>query len=191
MDDRYDHILLNDWAMGDSAQIKYVPASFRIPGNDGNRFNGSVNGTFNASVPVAVANALHEISDHLPVMLKLAIGPALASSTDPSEEEAEAEPFQFTISDHSPGSTPVPSGQWIQVPQRYAEGWCRWEIRDAIGRRMEQGEDAVDARGRILFREPMMAKGLYTLTVEWRGNARHGSLSGKVRYASQPFWGGH
>jgi len=189
MDDRYDHILLNDWAMGDSAQIKYVPASFRIPGNDGNRFNGSVNGTFNASVPVAVANALHEISDHLPVMLKLAIGPALVSSTELSE--AVAEPFRFTISPHSPASPSIPSSQWIQFPNSYAEGFCRWEIRDAMGRRMEQGEDAVDALGRIQFREPVMAKGWYTLTVEWQGNARHGSLSGKMRYASQPFWGGH
>lgn len=191
MDDRYDHILLNDWAMGDSAQVKYVPASFRIPGNDGNRFNGSVNGTFNASVPVAVANALHEISDHLPVMLKLAIGPALVSSTEPSETTAEAEPFRFTISCHSPASPSTGTGQWIQFPKSYAEGWCRWEIRDAIGRRMEQGEDAVDALGRIQFREPVMAKGLYTLTVEWQGNASHGSLSGKAQYASQPFWGGH
>ncbi|MFM8684966.1 MAG: hypothetical protein ACKODJ_00255, partial [Bacteroidota bacterium] len=104
---------------------------------------------------------------------------------------AEAEPFRFTISCHSLASPSIPSGQWIQFPESYAEGWCRWEIRDAMGRRVEQGEDAVDALGRIQFREPRMAKGRYTLTVAWKGNARHGSLSGKVRYASQPFWGGY
>ncbi len=186
MDDRYDHILLNDWAMGDSAQIKYVPASFRIPGNDGNRFNGSVNGTFNASVPVAVANALHEISDHLPVMLKLAIGPALVSSTDPSYDALEEEAFQFTISQNSPSSTLISFRPWIQFPKVYAEGWCRWKLWDPMGRLVEQGADGVDGLGRVQFKEPY-SKGWYSLTVEWLGNAKHGSMNGKARRASRSF----
>jgi len=186
LDDRYDHILLNDWATGDSAQVKYVPASFRIPGNDGNRFNGSVNGTFNASVPVAVANALHEISDHLPVVLKLAIGPAGASSADPAEDGSWDEPFRFTISQ---SSNTVPSAlahRYIQFPRPYADGLCRWEIRDAMGRLADQGSAWVDSRGRVMLND-LVAKGWFSLSVEWNGNPNHRGLSGKVFRSSQGF----
>lgn len=179
LDDRYDHILVNDWIMGDSARVRYVPASFRIPGNDGNRFNGSVNGTFNASVPVAVANALHEISDHLPVVLKLAIGPSLPSSAGTFEDVGLNENFGFSISRVPNAISSDFASLCIQFPRGFAEGWCSWVLRDAMGRLTGQGSDWVDALGRVHFSE-FGNKGWFSLSVEWHGNARHQGWSGKV-----------
>lgn len=166
LDDRYDHILVNDWIMGDSAHVKYIPASFRIPGNDGNRFNGSVNGTFNASVPVNVANALHEISDHLPVVIKLAVGPAIPSSNEPVLGDGLEDAFHFVLNQRLYGESSSTLNRILQFPRRFAHGWCRWEIRDSAGRMIVRGNDWVDARGQVMLQHPL-GTGYYTLSVEW------------------------
>lgn len=148
LDDRYDHILVNDFVLGDSAGIRYVPASFRILGNDGNRFNGNVNGTFNASVPVAVANALYDISDHLPVVLKLAVGPSLPSSVlDPSPDASVGEGtgnWRLVCDPWRPGS-------WsVQVPEGGRSGRWNWVLRSLDGRLLESGSlDAAIGDGGI------------------------------------------
>ncbi|MGD1843990.1 MAG: T9SS type A sorting domain-containing protein [Salibacteraceae bacterium] len=71
MDDRFDLILANSHVINDSANISIVPGSYDALGQDGNRFNGTINSPSNASVPVGVANALFEMSDHLPVIVDL------------------------------------------------------------------------------------------------------------------------
>jgi hypothetical protein len=150
LDDRYDHILVNDFVMGDSAGLRYVPASFRILGNDGNRFNGNVNGTFNASVPLSVANALYDISDHLPVVLKLAVGPALPSSTQGgpnSDASGQGTKGLRLVCD------PLQPGAWSVRVSGNALGlrWA-WVLRGLDGRVLDSGtlEDCVndcDVRG--------------------------------------------
>jgi hypothetical protein len=150
LDDRYDHILVNDFVMGDSAGLRYVPASFRILGNDGNRFNGNVNGTFNASVPLSVANALYEISDHLPVVLKLAVGPALPSSTQGgpnSDASGQGTKGLRLVCD------PLQPGAWSVRVSGHGLGlrWA-WVLRGLDGRVLDSGtlEDCVndcDVRG--------------------------------------------
>jgi hypothetical protein len=150
LDDRYDHILVNDFVMGDSAGLRYVPASFRILGNDGNRFNGNVNGTFNASVPLSVANALYDISDHLPVVLKLAVGPALPSSTQGgpnSDASGQGTKGLRLVCD------PLQPGAWSVRVSGHGLGlrWA-WVLRGLDGRVLDSGtlEDCVndcDVRG--------------------------------------------
>jgi endonuclease/exonuclease/phosphatase family metal-dependent hydrolase len=73
MDDRFDHIMINSYVRDDSARVQYVPGSYLVVGNDGIRFNGAVNSPSNQQVPPAVANALAAASDHLPVVIKLAV----------------------------------------------------------------------------------------------------------------------
>ena len=150
LDDRYDHILVNDFVMGDSAGIRYVPASFRVLGNDGNRFNGNVNGTFNASVPLSIANALYDISDHLPVVLKLAVGPALPSSTQGgpnSDASGQGTKGLRLVCD------PLQPGAWSVRVSGHGLGlrWA-WVLRGLDGRVLDSGtlEDCVndcDVRG--------------------------------------------
>ena len=128
---------MNDFVMWDSAGLRYVPASFRILGNDGNRFNGNVNGTFNASVPLSVANALYDISDHLPVVLKLAVGPTIPSSVqDPTQDASDGQgagDWRLVCDLWSPGS-------WsVKVPENEREGRWAWVLRGLDGRLLESG----------------------------------------------------
>jgi exonuclease III len=73
MDDRFDIIFLNDPIMNGTSKVSYVPDSYLSIGQDGNRFNGTINSGTNTAVPQSVANALFYMSDHLPVYLELAI----------------------------------------------------------------------------------------------------------------------
>ncbi len=73
MDDRFDFILASFYIMNNISKVSYVPNSYSVVGQDGNRFNQSINSPANYSVPSAVVSALQNMSDHLPVSLKLKI----------------------------------------------------------------------------------------------------------------------
>jgi hypothetical protein len=68
LDDRYDHILVNQTALTSSARMRYLPGSLKPVGNDGLHFNVAINIGTNNSVPGNVLTALYEVSDHLPVV---------------------------------------------------------------------------------------------------------------------------
>jgi hypothetical protein len=91
MDDRFD-IWLTSGSMQDGEGLDYLPnftvadgAYPYVYGNDGTKFNNDINsGGSNGMVPIAVANALHDASDHLPAVITLQV-PAkvvVASSLD-------------------------------------------------------------------------------------------------------------
>lgn len=70
MDDRFDMILYSA-SVAQPGGIGVVPNSLLAYGNDGNHYNDSINRLPNTAVSAAVANALHNASDHLPVLLTL------------------------------------------------------------------------------------------------------------------------
>jgi exonuclease III len=71
LDDRFD-LMLGSYPLNDGQGLDIVPGGTFAYGNDGQHFNDDVNGNgFNLAVPLAVANALHEASDHLPVICTL------------------------------------------------------------------------------------------------------------------------
>jgi len=78
MDDRFD-IWFTSYSMQDGQGLDYFPdntvshgALPFVYGNDGTKFNKDINdGGSNQMVPIAVANALHDASDHLPVVFTL------------------------------------------------------------------------------------------------------------------------
>ncbi len=74
MDDRFDMILVSNDVLNGSQGVKYVNGSYKAVGQDGNRFNGSVNDGNNAAVPQSVANSLFYMSDHLPVVMEVSVG---------------------------------------------------------------------------------------------------------------------
>jgi hypothetical protein len=86
MDDRFD-LWLTSTGMQDGEGLDYlvdnVVAHGAYPytyGNDGSKFNTDINaGGTNGMVPIAVANALHDASDHLPVVITLQV-PAKVST---------------------------------------------------------------------------------------------------------------
>ena len=69
MDDRFDMILYSK-AISLSGGMTYVANSEIAYGNDGNHFNDSINQMPNTAVTQAVANALYNCSDHVPVIAR-------------------------------------------------------------------------------------------------------------------------
>ena len=74
MDDRFDFILISKSIKYGWEKVEYVNASYQSVGQDGKHYNkGLLDSPINTAVPYDVLQALGNNSDHLPVMLKLAI----------------------------------------------------------------------------------------------------------------------
>ena len=73
LDDRFDIILVSPYIYYGTDRIHLVEGSYHALGQDGARFNGSVLSPANNSVPNNVAVALYQQSDHLPVIMDMAI----------------------------------------------------------------------------------------------------------------------
>lgn len=73
MDDRFDMILVSPYIYYGSNRMHIIEGSYHALGQDGQRFNGSILSPANNSVPANVANALYQQSDHLPVIMDMAI----------------------------------------------------------------------------------------------------------------------
>lgn len=71
MDDRFDFILISNAVLDGSDNVQYLDDSYHALGQDGERFNQSINSPVNNSVPANIVNALFNMSDHLPVILNL------------------------------------------------------------------------------------------------------------------------
>jgi PKD repeat protein len=67
LDDRFDMILYSS-AISLSGGMTYVSGSLKVFGNDGTLHNDSINDPSNTAVSPSVANALHNASDHIPVI---------------------------------------------------------------------------------------------------------------------------
>jgi endonuclease/exonuclease/phosphatase family metal-dependent hydrolase len=67
MDDRFDFVLASDALMNGTDKLKILPATYKALGQDGNRFNQSIDNPTNNIISTSVANALANMSDHLPV----------------------------------------------------------------------------------------------------------------------------
>lgn len=79
LDDRFD-LFVTSQSVQDGAGLDLVPATYLAYGNDGQHFNTDINGGgFNTAVGLTIANALHDASDHIPVLLQLQL-PARVSA---------------------------------------------------------------------------------------------------------------
>lgn len=67
MDDRFDIILASDAVISGTQKMKFIPGTYSALGQDGNRFNQSIDNPTNNTIPAPLANALAKMSDHLPV----------------------------------------------------------------------------------------------------------------------------
>ena len=78
MDDRFDFILVSDELRFGTKSISYIEDSYKAFGQDGLHFNGSIGAPpANGVVSEEVAYALQNMSDHLPVVLKLHVDKTL------------------------------------------------------------------------------------------------------------------
>lgn len=82
LDDRFDFILFSPECTTATARAQYVPGSFWVVGQDGQRFKQAITATpLPAGYPTAVINALYAVSDHLPVVARFALSVAVATGT--------------------------------------------------------------------------------------------------------------
>lgn len=72
MDDRFDFILASS-SMMDAEGMSYVPGTYDCYGNDGNHFNLAINAAPVIPEGAAMAGALHEASDHMPVIMTVQV----------------------------------------------------------------------------------------------------------------------
>ena len=89
LDDRFDFILVSSPVYYGSRKVSYVDGSYTALGNDGNHFNKSINSPANQAVPSSVADALYNMSDHLPVIMDLAVDVSPVSVSAPSVADYE------------------------------------------------------------------------------------------------------
>ena len=77
LDDRFDFILVSPYVYYGSERVQVLPESYHALGQDGRRFNGSIVSPNNTVVPTNVANALYNMSDHLPIISDFIIDAAV------------------------------------------------------------------------------------------------------------------
>ncbi|UKN02062.1 T9SS type A sorting domain-containing protein [Paracrocinitomix mangrovi] len=74
MDDRFDFIFMSPDLKSWGNQAKLIDGTYWAYGQDGNHFNGEINGSpTNTSLPTAVIDALYLMSDHLPVYAEIEV----------------------------------------------------------------------------------------------------------------------
>jgi hypothetical protein len=69
LDDRFDFILTSSNVLNGYNKVKALPSTYHAVGQDGNRYNGTIISPTNNSIPSAVATALFNMSDHLPLVM--------------------------------------------------------------------------------------------------------------------------
>jgi len=95
MDDRFDFILASDYIMSGYNHYEYIEGTYKALGQDGSNFNGALRISGNSAVPSTVAQALYNMSDHLPVYMEIKVDQDLGEPL--SAEEIENSP-QINIS---------------------------------------------------------------------------------------------
>ena len=79
LDDRYDFILISENIQTGIDNVEYLDDSYEAIGQDGEHFNGALNSSpANTSVPADILEALYQMSDHLPIVIKLAVDKTLS-----------------------------------------------------------------------------------------------------------------
>ncbi len=110
MDDRFDFILASTPLIEGARGAKYIEDSYWAYGQDGNRLNGSLISPTNNSLPANIISALYNMSDHLPVTLKIHMDHELYLSDGLSDFYAPTikviNPVSNTIDFYIDGITP-------------------------------------------------------------------------------------
>lgn len=137
LDDRFDFILISDEVRFGTRNVRYIQSSYKAVGQDGLRFDGTINGPpQNAVVPQDVADALFHMSDHLPVTLKLRVdkviglnenntSPFLAElAPNPAQQQTRLSFYQSLAENVSVEiidlkGTKVSSYNWLQSPGKH------------------------------------------------------------------------
>ncbi len=90
MDDRFDFILLSDQLMSANTRIVYQEESYQALGNNGTCYNQDlIDCSTTDNVSFELLSALYHMSDHLPIVLSLAINEMVSIVDLPSSSESQ------------------------------------------------------------------------------------------------------
>jgi hypothetical protein len=158
MDDRFDFILTSRQVLDGSEGLQYVDGSYRAFGNAGNGFDQGLScGSANPSVPNAVCLALRNMSDHLPVVMEVAIQGQRTTDLQVMAQSLQVVPSPFDQQLTLTFSAGVPRG----------EGW-EVTLMDATGRTV--GTQAwPSGQTRLIMATDAWPTGLYLLRLS-QGN---------------------
>lgn len=133
LDDRFDFILTSANVLNGYDKIKAIPSSYHALGQDGSRFNGTIISPTNNLVPSAVANAMYNMSDHLPLIMDFQVYyPSCGTSIGKSVKSNFALNLQNPVAD--------------QLIFNY-----RTEVKSALSMTI------IDINGRIIFQKSIPA----------------------------------
>jgi len=169
--DWYIHMLTSSWLAHNYDYIKYIPNSFNVIGNDGNRLDISVNDTVsrgkNTSAPDSVLNAEFELSDKYPVTEKFAI-------TYNSTGTGPANPVN-AIQEYSSGlgqihyNNPVSDRIYLTFPQQLIGQQILLSWYDVTGRLLSS--EQLIPQQTTLSRPVNLVSGLYILRIQAFGGS--------------------
>ena len=159
LDDRFDFILVSSPVYYGSRKVSYVTDSYHALGNDGNHFNKSINSPANQAVPSSVADALYNMSDHLPVIMDLAIDVSPVSVSAPSVADYEVHVVN-----------PVKDQLQINILPSNEEDMLI-ELYSLEGKLLMREQQQVSADGARLFFDFPYTSGFYILKITDSHNA--------------------
>ncbi len=157
LDDRFDFVLPGA-ALLDGLGLELDPASYFALGNDGAHLNVSIVTGANSAVSPEVAEALHQASDHLPLLVELAWMDDTAVATLPAAPRLDAWPNPFNPATRLAFSLPT-------------AGRARLEVFDTRGRRVARllDEDAPAGPLALDWRPTQLPAGLYLAALRLDG----------------------
>jgi len=122
MDDRFDWLFTSESLLNEESEMHYISGTYWAVGNDGNHFNQSINDGNNSSVSDAVANALYDASDHLPVYMDVWFNDLVFSDAGIVITEIMPNPSQVSDS----------YGEWFEIYNSSPDiiDLNGWHIRD-------------------------------------------------------------
>lgn len=149
LDDRFDIILVSPYIYYGSDRIHFIEDSYHALGQDGERFNGTILSPANHSIPSNVAQALYQQSDHLPVIMDMAIDAHVGTPLYKTN-------FQVNV------INPVQETLYINLQNDKAEDYTI-SIFSADGRLVMNQHERLDAGAHRLHYSFPFRKGVYLL----------------------------
>lgn len=159
LDDRFDFILVSSPVYYGSRKVSYVDGSYTALGNDGNHFNKSINYSTNQAVPSSIADALYNMSDHLPVIMDLAIDVSPVTVSAPSIADFEV----YVVN-------PVKDQLQVSILPSNEEDMLI-ELYSLEGKLLMREQQGVSADGARLFLDFPYTSGFYILKITDSHNA--------------------
>jgi len=116
LDDRFDFILVSQSIMNGIQQVQCLPQTYKAIGNDGLHFNDAIiDYPVNNNVPSNVLDALYNMSDHLPVTMKIKINPPGTGIDNPREINSFGINFSNPVQESLSIKIQTPSTRQLEI----------------------------------------------------------------------------